>query len=66
MKFSAADLRRINILSRLAQDGALSRVERAELNEYLYVGQVMTILKAGAMHGDRRPNAPVASGRKAS
>jgi uncharacterized protein YnzC (UPF0291/DUF896 family) len=45
-RFAQADLNRINELSIKADDGTLTTDEHTELENYLHVGHVLSILKA--------------------
>lgn len=46
VRFSQADLDRINELSAKADDGALAAEEKLELERYVHVGHLLSILKA--------------------
>ena len=48
LKFKRPDITRINRLSALARDGDLNEDERQELDGYLTVGDVLTILHSKA------------------
>ncbi len=45
-RFPQADLDRINELSAKADDGNLTLIERAELERYVHVGHLLSMLKA--------------------
>jgi uncharacterized protein YnzC (UPF0291/DUF896 family) len=46
VRFSQADLDRINELSAKAREGTLDAAEKAELEHYVHVGHLLSILKA--------------------
>lgn len=46
VRFSKADQDRINLLSAKARDGKLTPKENAELERYVHVGHLLSILKA--------------------
>jgi uncharacterized protein YnzC (UPF0291/DUF896 family) len=46
VRFSEADLARINELSAKADQGTLAAGEKAELEQYVHVGHLLSILKA--------------------
>jgi hypothetical protein len=46
VRFSDDDLRRIKELSAKADDGALNAQEKIELERYVHVGHLLSILKA--------------------
>ena len=46
VRFSKADLDRINELSAKADDGTLEAEEKVELERYVHVGHLLSILKA--------------------
>jgi hypothetical protein len=48
LKFKRSDIARINRLSALARDGDLSEEERHELEGYLTIGDILTILHSKA------------------
>src|SRR5437868_8046647 len=57
MEFSKADRERIGNLSGRAQEGKLTKSERAELERYIRVGDFMTILKSKARQSVRSKGA---------
>jgi len=48
LKFRKADLARINKLSTLAREGALSQREHDELENYVYIGRLLTLMHSSA------------------
>jgi hypothetical protein len=48
LAFDAEDQRRVDVLSRKAQDGSLTPEERAELGEYVRVNHELMILQSKA------------------
>lgn len=46
IRFSQPDLERINALSTKANQGSLSSPEKTELERYIHVGHLLSILKA--------------------
>ncbi len=48
LDFDVEDHRRMEVLSRKAQDAALSSQEEAELDEYVRVNDVLTLLQSKA------------------
>lgn len=46
LKFGKTDVARVRSLGERAQEGALTRAERSELEDYLFVGNVMGTLRA--------------------
>ena len=46
VKFSASDLDRINALSEKADAGTITAQDRAELEQFIHVGHLLSILKA--------------------
>jgi hypothetical protein len=46
VRFPQADLDRINALSAKAREGTLTPEEKAELDRYVHVGHLLSILKA--------------------
>jgi uncharacterized FlgJ-related protein len=48
LKFEAIDQDRVNVLSSKAQEGLLSTNERAELEEYIRVGDLLAMLQSKA------------------
>lgn len=46
VRFSEADLERINSLSAKANEGTLATEEKIELERYVHVGHLLSILKA--------------------
>jgi hypothetical protein len=48
MKFRSGDVRRIHQLSSLAKKGALDEAQRGELDLYLQIGHVLTLMHSKA------------------
>jgi hypothetical protein len=46
--FSSSDAERMNFLAERARDGSLSAEETAELDSYLHVGNLLTIMQSTA------------------
>jgi hypothetical protein len=46
--FSASDVERMNVLSQGAREGTLSAEEMRELDSYLHVGNLLTIMQSKA------------------
>jgi uncharacterized protein YnzC (UPF0291/DUF896 family) len=46
IRFPQADLDRVNELSAKAREGSLTAQEKAELDQYVHVGHLLSILKA--------------------
>jgi len=62
VKFSKSDLARINALSAKANEGNLEAAERIELDRYIHVGHLLSILKAKIRGSkDRRADGSPAS-----
>ena len=54
-RFSQADLDRINKLSAKADEGTLAAGEKIELERYVHVGHLLSILKAKVRGGFMKP-----------
>jgi hypothetical protein len=63
MKFNRHDRRRIDDLSALAQRGALTEAQADELDFYLNLGSILTILHSKARMALKRRGGVAASGR---
>jgi len=57
LKFSERDHARMAELARKSNDGSISADERRELEEYVFVGDVLSILKAKAKAWCNKPAA---------
>jgi hypothetical protein len=66
LKFKKPDLARIDKLSALARDGAISRRERDELETYLYIGRLLTLMHSSARRKLKSMKQAPVSRRKAS
>ena len=50
IEFAPADIKRVDELSEKARDGLLTAVERSELDSYLHVGNLLTVMQSKARH----------------
>jgi len=48
LDFSPADVERMNFLAQRSQNGSLSAEETAELDSYLHVGNLLTVMQSKA------------------
>jgi hypothetical protein len=53
IRFNDRDIERMNELSQKARDGALSEDEEAELDSYIHVGNLISIMQAKARLSQR-------------
>jgi uncharacterized protein YnzC (UPF0291/DUF896 family) len=58
VKFTPADINRINVLSAKAREGTLSQQESDQLDSYLRIGHLVSMMKSKARRSlkDRPPN----------
>jgi hypothetical protein len=55
IKFKQSDTDRMNELAAIARDGALTETQQAELDAYIQVGRVISILQAKARMAMAKP-----------
>ena len=58
LQFEDADVERMSTLSALAQEGALSPAEEAELDSYIQVGNLLAVIQSKARRVLQTPVAP--------